>query len=88
MLPVLAVRAGQKVTTIEGLHSKGMHALHKAWVENDVSQCGYCQSGMLMAAAALLKDKPRPTDADIDAAKTNICLACAPGSGPAWGTRC
>ena len=73
VLPVSAVQARQKVTTIEGLHPQGMHALQKAWVENDVPQCGYCQSGMLMAAAALLKDKPRPTDADIDAVMTNIC---------------
>lgn len=72
-LPASAVRANQKITTIEGLHPTGAHALQKAWVENDVPQCGYCQSGMLMAAAALLKSKPRPTDADIDAAMTNIC---------------
>ncbi len=65
--------AGKSVTTIEGLHPQGAHALQKAWVQNDVPQCGYCQSGMLMAAAALLKEKPRPTDADIDAAITNIC---------------
>jgi isoquinoline 1-oxidoreductase subunit alpha len=73
VLPVSAVQPSQKVTTIEGLSDKGDHALQKAWVANDVPQCGYCQSGMLMAAAALLKDKPRPTDADIDAAITNIC---------------
>jgi isoquinoline 1-oxidoreductase alpha subunit len=68
-----SVQAGQKITTIEGLSPAGSHALQKAWVANDVPQCGYCQSGMLMAAAALLRDKPRPTDADIDAAITNIC---------------
>jgi len=73
VMPASAVGAGQKITTIEGLHPQGAHALQKAWVENDVPQCGYCQSGMLMAAAALLKSKPRPTDADIDAAMTNIC---------------
>ena len=73
VLPVGAVQASQKVTTIEALHPQGLHALQKAWVANDVPQCGYCQSGMLMAAAALLKDKPRPTDADIDAAMNNIC---------------
>jgi isoquinoline 1-oxidoreductase alpha subunit len=73
VLPVGAVQAGQKITTIEALHPQGLHALQKAWVANDVPQCGYCQSGMLMAAAALLKSKPRPTDADIDAAMTNIC---------------
>ncbi len=72
-LPVSAVQPGQQITTIEALHAQGAHALQKAWIENDVPQCGYCQSGMLMAAAALLKDKPRPTDADIDAAITNIC---------------
>ena len=73
VLPVSAVQPSQKVTTIEGLHPQGAHALQKAWIDNDVPQCGYCQSGMLMAAAALLKDKPRPTDADIDAAMSNIC---------------
>ena len=72
-LPVSAVRATQKIITIEGLSSDGKHPLQQAWVALDVPQCGYCQSGMLMAAAALLKNKPRPTDADIDAAITNIC---------------
>jgi isoquinoline 1-oxidoreductase alpha subunit len=71
--PVSAVRPTQKVLTIEGLSPTGVHALQKAWAELDVPQCGYCQSGMLMAAAALLQDKPAPTDADIDAAMTNIC---------------
>jgi isoquinoline 1-oxidoreductase subunit alpha len=73
VLPVSAVQPSQKITTIEGLHPTGAHALQKAWVDNDVPQCGYCQSGMIMAAAALLKEKPLPTDADIDAAITNIC---------------
>ena len=73
VLPVSAVRATQKITTIEGLSAKGDHPLQKAWVNLDVPQCGYCQSGMIMAAAALLKSKPRPSDADIDAAITNIC---------------
>ncbi len=73
VLPVSAVQPRQKVTTIEALSPKGDHPLQKAWVANDVPQCGYCQSGMLMAAAALLKQKPKPTDADIDAAITNIC---------------
>jgi isoquinoline 1-oxidoreductase subunit alpha len=59
--------------TIEGLSPNGSHALQKAWVALDVPQCGFCQSGMIMAAAALLKDKPKPTDADIDAAMSNIC---------------
>jgi isoquinoline 1-oxidoreductase subunit alpha len=72
-MPVSAVQPSQKIVTIEGLSKNGDHPLQKAWVANDVPQCGYCQSGMLMAAAALLKDKPRPTDADIDAAITNIC---------------
>ena len=73
VLPVSAVQPAQKITTIEGLSPDGGHALQKAWVQLDVPQCGYCQSGMIMAAAALLKDKPRPTDADIDDAITNIC---------------
>ncbi len=72
-MPVSAVQPSQKIVTIEGLSARGDHPLQKAWVANDVPQCGYCQSGMLMAAAALLKDKPKPTDADIDAAITNIC---------------
>jgi len=73
VVPVSALTARQKVVTIEGLSPKGDHPLQKAWVALDVPQCGYCQSGMLMAAAALLKDKPKPTEADIDAAITNIC---------------
>ncbi len=73
VLPVSAVQASQKVVTIEGLSAKGDHPLQKAWVKNDVPQCGYCQSGMIMAAAALLKKNPKPTDADIDAEITNIC---------------
>jgi isoquinoline 1-oxidoreductase subunit alpha len=73
VLPVSAVAAAQKVTTIEGLSTDGRHPLQKAWVALDVPQCGYCQSGMIMAAAALLKNKPQPSDADIDSAITNIC---------------
>jgi isoquinoline 1-oxidoreductase alpha subunit len=73
VLPVSAVQPAQKITTIEGLSAKGDHPLQKAWVNLDVPQCGYCQSGMIMAAAALLKTNPRPTDADIDANITNIC---------------
>jgi isoquinoline 1-oxidoreductase subunit alpha len=73
VVPVSAVQPKQKITTIEALSPQGDHPLQKAWVANDVPQCGYCQSGMLMAAAALLKQKPKPTDADIDAAITNIC---------------
>jgi len=72
-VPVGAVQ-GRKITTIEGLAAGGtLHKVQKAWVEHEVPQCGYCQSGMIMAAAALLKAKPKPTDADIDAAMTNIC---------------
>jgi aerobic-type carbon monoxide dehydrogenase small subunit (CoxS/CutS family) len=58
--------AAQKVTTIEGLSPDGSHPLQKAWIQHDVPQCGYCQTGQIMAAAALLKRKPKPTDADID----------------------
>jgi isoquinoline 1-oxidoreductase subunit alpha len=66
--------AGAKVTTVEALAQHGqLHPLQQAWIDLDVPQCGYCQSGMLMAAAALLTAKPQPTDADIDAAITNIC---------------
>jgi isoquinoline 1-oxidoreductase alpha subunit len=66
--------AGKKITTIEGLAQNGvLHKVQKAWVEHDVPQCGYCQSGMIMAVAALLKTTPKPTDADIDGAITNIC---------------
>ena len=72
-MPVSAVE-GKRITTIEGLAQGGkLSKVQQAWIANDVPQCGYCQSGMLMAAAALLKDKPAPTDADIDAAMTNIC---------------
>jgi isoquinoline 1-oxidoreductase alpha subunit len=66
--------AGKQITTIEGLASGGaLHKVQQAWIENDVPQCGYCQSGMIMAVAALLKEKPKPTDQDIDEAITNIC---------------
>ena len=71
--PVSSVEPGQKITTIEGLSPNGQHPLQKAWVALDVPQCGFCQSGMLMTAAALLKNKPKPTDADIDEQVTNIC---------------
>ena len=65
---------GKQITTIEGLAKDGMlHQVQQAWLDHDVPQCGYCQCGMIMAVAALLKDKPKPTDADIDAAITNIC---------------
>jgi isoquinoline 1-oxidoreductase alpha subunit len=72
--PVSSVEAGDKITTIEGLSADGAsHPLQKAWAQIDVPQCGFCQSGMLMTAAALLKNKPKPTDADIDEQVTNIC---------------
>lgn len=72
-VPASAV-AGKAITTIEGLASGGkLHKLQQAWLDHDVPQCGYCQAGMLMAAAALLRDKPKPTDADINAGITNIC---------------
>ena len=72
-VPVSAVGA-KKVTTIEGLAANGrLHNVQQAWIDNDVPQCGYCQSGMIMAVAALLKDNPKPTDADIDGTITNIC---------------
>jgi len=65
---------GKKITTIEGLASGSvLHKVQQAWLDHDVPQCGYCQVGMIMAVAALLKDKPKPTDADIDATITNIC---------------
>jgi isoquinoline 1-oxidoreductase subunit alpha len=70
----VGVVEGSQITTIEGLSSNGgLHPVQRAWIAHDVPQCGYCQSGMIMAVAALLKEKPRPTDADIDAAITNIC---------------
>ena len=73
VMPVSAV-AGKRITTIEGLASgKTLHKVQQAWIAHEVPQCGYCQTGMIMAAAALLREKPKPTDADIDAAITNIC---------------
>jgi len=66
--------SGRSVTTIEAIAQNGrLHPIQQAWIDFDVPQCGYCQSGMIMAAVALLRDKPNPTDADIDAAMTNIC---------------
>ncbi len=73
VLPVAAA-VGKKVTTIEGLASGGtLHKVQKAWLEYEVAQCGYCQAGMIMAAVALLDQKPKPTDADINTGVTNIC---------------
>ena len=72
-LPVTAAAKG-KITTIEGLSTDGSHPLQRAWMDLDVPQCGYCQAGQIMSAAALLKRKPQPTDADIDAALSgNLC---------------
>ena len=71
--PVSTLTGSEKIVTIEGLAPNASHVLQKSWAALDVPQCGYCQSGMLMAAAALLKAKPKPSDADIDAAMTNIC---------------
>ena len=71
--PVSAAE-GKQIVTIEGLAKNGaLHPIQKAWLAKDVPQCGYCQSGMIMAVAALLKEKPKPTDKDIDEAITNIC---------------
>ena len=71
--PVSSLPATAKVLTIEGLSKNASHVVQRAWAKLDVPQCGYCQSGMIMAATALLKTKPKPTDADIDAAMSNIC---------------
>ena|SRR6185295_11928499 len=73
VLPVSRA-AGHRITTIEGLDAKGAHPVQQAWTEIDVVQCGYCQSGQIMAAAALLEEVPKPSDADIDAALSgNLC---------------
>jgi isoquinoline 1-oxidoreductase subunit alpha len=71
--PLSTIKATEKIVTIEGLSPNGTHPVQKAWVALDVPQCGFCQCGMVMAAAALLKTTPNPTDAEIDAAMTNIC---------------
>ena len=76
VLPVSAVR-GAEITTIEGLSPDGTHPLQRAWEELDIPQCGYCQAGQLMSAAALLAKTPRPTDADIDAAMNGNLCRCA-----------
>jgi isoquinoline 1-oxidoreductase alpha subunit len=75
-LPISAV-AGKSVTTIEGLSADGSHPLQKAWAAMDVPQCGYCQAGQIMSAAALLQATPRPTDADIDRAMAGNICRCA-----------
>ncbi|KFA94144.1 (2Fe-2S)-binding protein [Archangium violaceum] len=71
LMPVAAVSG--EVTTIEGLSSDNSHPVQRAWIEADAPQCGYCQSGQIMACAAMLKARPQPTDADISAAMTNLC---------------
>jgi isoquinoline 1-oxidoreductase subunit alpha len=72
-VPISAAQ-GTQITTIEGLSTNGdLHPVQRAWIAHDVPQCGYCQSGMIMAVAALLKEKPQPSDAEIDATITNIC---------------
>jgi aerobic-type carbon monoxide dehydrogenase small subunit (CoxS/CutS family) len=71
-VPIAAVN-GKAVTTIEGLSAEGTHPVQLAWIEHDVPQCGYCQSGQIMAAVALLKENPKPSDADINREMTNIC---------------
>ena len=72
-IPVGGVKATDRIVTIEGLSRNASHAVQKAWAELDVPQCGYCQSGQIMAAASLLAKNKKPSDADIDAAMTNIC---------------
>ena len=72
-MPVSALKPTDRIVTIEGLSRSSSHPVQQAWAEVDVPQCGYCQSGQIMAAAALLKANPNPTDKDIDEAMTNIC---------------
>ena len=72
-IPVGSVKPTDKIVTIEGISPNSSHPIQKAWLALDVPQCGYCQSGQIMAAVALLKQKAKPTDADIDASMTNIC---------------
>jgi len=71
-MPVSAA-VGRNIVTIEGLSEKGLHPIQQAWIEHEVPQCGYCQTGMIMAAAALLATHPKPSDADIDATMSNLC---------------
>jgi isoquinoline 1-oxidoreductase alpha subunit len=65
--------AGKRIVTVEGLSARGMHPVQRAWIEHEVPQCGYCQTGMIMAAVSLLEKNPRPSDAEIDGAMTNLC---------------
>lgn len=73
VIPVSVLDASQEIVTIEGLSADGSHPVQQAWLELDVPQCGYCQPGMIMSAAALLSSNPAPSDTDIDASVTNIC---------------
>ena len=73
VVPLSSLNAKQRIVTIEGLSANGSHPVQKAWAALDVPQCGFCQSGMIMAAAALLASNPKPSDAQIDAAMSNIC---------------
>jgi len=68
-----AAAEGKRIVTIEGISAPGMHRVQQAWIEHEVPQCGYCQTGMIMAAVSLLERKPQPTDADIDREMTNLC---------------
>jgi isoquinoline 1-oxidoreductase alpha subunit len=97
-MPASAIDEKQKIVTIEGLSPNGSHPVQKAWLDQDVPQCGYCQVGMIMAVAAMLKKTPKPTDADIDNEITNICrcgtynrvrsaIHQAAGAAPAGRTR-
>src|SRR6266850_2346005 len=72
-IPISVIKPGDRIVTIEGLSATNSHPVQRAWSALDVPQCGYCQSGQIMAAAALLRKNPQPSDADIDAAMTNIC---------------
>ena len=72
-MPLSALTEAQKIVTIEGLSTDGSHPVQKAWLQLEVPQCGYCQAGMIMAAAALIAKKPKPTDEDINTEMTNIC---------------
>src|SRR5881628_2242201 len=72
-IPISAIKPSDRIVTIEGLSATSSHPIQKAWAALDVPQCGYCQSGQIMAAAALLRKNPAPTDKDIDEAMTNIC---------------
>src|SRR5258705_573211 len=75
-IPISEIKPGDRIVTIEGLSATSSHPVQKAWAALDVLQCCYCQSGQIMAASALLKKNPQPTDADIDVAMTNIVLCC------------